>query len=100
LLRKWGIDLDSVLLGRWEMMPIIIFRWLFFRTWINFNWISNACVGGSATAASMAAGSLSRPDLVLSASLAGIVGYIIGTPIALLCFKYLTQWLTQAIFRI
>eukprot|EP01036_Dinobryon_divergens_P025126 gene25126-33644_t len=61
----WQIDLDSMLLA------------------------SNACVGGSATAASMAVGSgpICRPDLVLSASFAGIIGYMLGTPLALWGFK-------------
>ncbi|KAJ1436500.1 hypothetical protein B484DRAFT_416855 [Ochromonadaceae sp. CCMP2298] len=46
---------------------------------------SNACVGGAATAASMAGASdpASTYELILSASVVGILGYLIGTPIAL-----------------
>ena len=41
---------------------------------------SNAAVGGPATAAMMAA-QLGRPDLVLPATLCGILGYLVGTPV-------------------
>ena len=43
---------------------------------------SNAAIGGAATAATMAA-SIARPNLVYYATLMGILGYIIGTPIGL-----------------
>jgi uncharacterized membrane protein len=51
---------------------------------------SNACVGGSATAAQMAA-AMSRSDLVLAASAVGTLGYTIGTPIGLALAKLLTK---------
>jgi len=54
LLSPWHIDLDTAVLA------------------------SNACVGGASTAAAMA-GCLSRPDLVLPATTAGILGSVIGT---------------------
>ena len=41
---------------------------------------SNAAVGGSATAAAMAT-AIGRADLVLPASLCGVLGYIVGTPV-------------------
>ena len=45
---------------------------------------SNACVGGAATAASMAASMPGAdPDLPLLGSIAGIIGYIVGTPLGL-----------------
>ena len=43
---------------------------------------SNAAIGGPATAASYAS-MIGRPDLVVSASLAGILGYLIGSPLGL-----------------
>ena len=43
---------------------------------------SNACAGGSATAASMAEG-IQRPDLTLPATIVGILGYILGTRLGL-----------------
>lgn len=50
---------------------------------------SNACVGGAATAASMAS-SFDRKDLILSASAAGILGYLIGTNAGLKLAKALS----------
>ena len=45
---------------------------------------SNACVGGASTAASMVASLRgSDPDLPWLGSLAGVVGYVIGTPLGL-----------------
>ena len=45
---------------------------------------SNACVGGASTAASMAAGlKNSDPDLPWLGSLAGVLGYVVGTPLGL-----------------
>lgn len=44
---------------------------------------SNACVGGSATAANMAA-TFNREDLLVGAAWAGLLGYIVGTPGGLL----------------
>ena len=45
---------------------------------------SNACVGGASTAASMAATLKGAdPDLPWLGSLAGVVGYVIGTPLGL-----------------
>ena len=43
---------------------------------------SNACVGGSSTAASMA-DRIGRLDLLLPATLVGLLGYVIGTPAGL-----------------
>ena len=65
---------------------------------------SNACVGGSSTAASMASewalqnqgfesvdldDESSPSSNVLAASVAGIVGYLIGTPLGLMLYKVL-----------
>ena len=50
--------------------------------------ISNACIGGSSTAASMAS-TIHRADLLFPATLLGIVGYLIGTPLGLLIAKKL-----------
>jgi len=50
---------------------------------------SNACVGGSSTAAAMAS-ALPRGDLVIPASICGLLGYVIGTPcgqLVALCLK-------------
>ena len=45
---------------------------------------SNACVGGASTAASMAAGlKNSDPNLPMLGSLAGVLGYVVGTPLGL-----------------
>eukprot|EP01039_Chlorochromonas_danica_P002319 gene2319-2541_t len=44
---------------------------------------SNACVGGSATAANMAA-TFNREDLLVGAAWAGLLGYVVGTPGGLL----------------
>ena len=49
---------------------------------------SNACVGGASTAASMAS-TLLRPDLMLHATVVGVIGYIIGTPIGLQLRRFL-----------
>lgn len=43
---------------------------------------SNACIGGASTAASMAS-TLGRSDIVLHATIVGVIGYLIGTPIGL-----------------
>ena len=45
---------------------------------------SNACVGGASTAASMAAALRGAdPDLPWLGSLAGVLGYVVGTPLGL-----------------
>lgn len=51
---------------------------------------SNACVGGSATAASMAL-LFGRGDLVLPGCIAGVVGYAIGTPLSLALYGLSVQ---------
>lgn len=51
---------------------------------------SNACVGGSATAATMAS-SFGRKDLIVSASGVGVVGYLLGTQIGLAVSKILSK---------
>lgn len=43
---------------------------------------SNACIGGSSTAANMA-NNISRFDLIFPATIAGLFGYVIGTPAGL-----------------
>ena len=51
---------------------------------------SNACVGGAATAASMAAGMPGAdPALPLLGSIAGLLGYALGTPLGLALARYL-----------
>jgi uncharacterized membrane protein len=42
---------------------------------------SNVCIGGASTASSMASGL--EPNLVVPASIVGVLGYIVGTPIGL-----------------
>jgi len=49
---------------------------------------SNACAGGAATAASMAE-SIKRPDLTIPAITVGLVGYVAGTRIGLVMYKFL-----------
>jgi len=49
---------------------------------------SNACIGGAATSAGMAA-QIGRNDLTIIASSLGILGYIIGTHIGLFCIKFM-----------
>ena len=52
---------------------------------------SNAAVGGAATAASYAS-MIGRQDLVVSASVVGILGYTMGTPLGLYLAKIFTTW--------
>jgi uncharacterized membrane protein len=42
---------------------------------------SNVCIGGASTASSMASGL--EPNLVVPASIVGVLGYMVGTPIGL-----------------
>lgn len=51
---------------------------------------SNACVGGSATAASMAL-LFGRDDLVLPGCIAGVLGYAIGTPLSLALYGLMVK---------
>ena len=51
---------------------------------------SNAAVGGAATAASYAS-MIGRQDLVVSASVVGILGYSIGTPLGLYLARVFAQ---------
>jgi uncharacterized membrane protein len=51
---------------------------------------SNATLGGPPTAAAMAA-SRGWPTLVLPGLLAGLWGYIIGTPVGLMVYGLLTK---------
>ena len=50
---------------------------------------SNVCIGGASTASSMA--SSLEPRLVVPASIVGVLGYIIGTPIGLSAAKSLAR---------
>ena len=49
---------------------------------------SNVCIGGASTASAMAF-SIAQPALVVPASILGVVGYLLGTPLGLAVFKRL-----------
>jgi uncharacterized membrane protein len=55
---------------------------------------SNACAGGAATAASMAA-QFQRTDLTIPATLAGVLGYVIGTPAGLSIGRFLQHYVAR-----
>jgi len=84
------IDVDTAVIARYlyMYMKLLLYEYLYilvnysiYITFYSYNY-SNACVGGSSTAANMA-NSISRFDLIFPATVAGLFGYILGTPLGL-----------------
>ena len=83
------IDVDTLLIARYGLEPYVHVVKMNISSYYFF---SNACVGGASTAASMAgAPPFLRPDLMVSASAVGVLGYLMGTQAGLGLYRLLIR---------